>query len=264
MKTSILKKIILFVAVCYIPLQSMAWGTTGHRVCGQVADSYLTPKARKAIQAILGNESLALASNWADFIRSDSTYKDLTIWHYINLDKVYKYPELLTYLKKDTAVDAYVKLSFLSAELKKKNLSKTNRLLYLHMLIHLVEDLHQPLHTGHEVDEGGNKIKFLWFGRDMNAHTLWDSGLIDFQQLSYTEYATAINHTTAAQRAALQKDPISQWIFESNQIAGKIYTDVKPGDKLGYEYNFKNIATLNQQMLKAGVRLAGLLNQIFG
>ncbi|WP_184545934.1 S1/P1 nuclease [Mucilaginibacter sp. FT3.2] len=264
MKTSILKKIILFVAVCYIPLQSMAWGTLGHRICGQVADSYLTPKARKAIEAILGNESIAITSNWADFIKSDPAYNYLYNWHFIDLDKAYTYPELQAYLKADTATDAYTKLNFLIANLKNPATTKANKLLYLRMLIHIVEDVHQPLHTGHTADKGGNDVKVQWFGKDSNLHSVWDSQLIDNQQLSYTEYTTWINHTTLAQRIALQKDPISQWLFESNQLAEKLYADVKPDDKLGYKYNFKYIGILNQQMVKAGVRLAGVLNQLFG
>ena len=264
MKTTFFKKIILFVAVCYIPLQSMAWGTNGHRICGQIADSYLTPKARKAIEAILGNESIAITSNWADFIKSDPNYKYLYNWHFVDFDKPYTYPDMMAFLKQDTAVDAYTKMNFLIAELKKPTTTKTNKLLYLRMLIHIVEDVHQPMHTAHADDKGGNDFKVQWFGKDSNLHSVWDSQLIDYQQLSYTEYATMINHTTATERASLQKDPISKWLFESNQLAEKLYTDIKPGDNLGYKYNFDHIATLNQQMVKAGVRLAGLLNQIFG
>jgi hypothetical protein len=86
----------------------------------------------------------------------------------------------------------------------------------------------------------------------------------NFQELSYTEYTAAINHTTAAQRAEWQKAPISTWLYESSQLAEKIYTDTKPGETLSYKYNFSHIDILNQQLLKGGVRLAGVLNEIFG
>jgi hypothetical protein len=260
-----LKKLILGIIIIYAPLQSMAWGAEGHRIAGQIADSYLTPKARKAIEAILGNESIAITSNWADFIKSDPAYNYMNTWHYIDLDKTYTYPELQDYLNHDTNVDAYTKLQFLISELKKKNLTKGNKLLYLRMLIHIVEDVHQPLHTGHTEDKGGNDIKVTWFNNQTNLHSVWDSQLIDFQQLSYTEYTAAINHTTAAQRAEWQKAPISEWIFESSQIVEKLYSEVKPGDSLnGYKYNFNHIDIVNRQLLKAGVRLAGVLNQLFG
>lgn len=264
MKTTFLKRLALVIAVIYLPLQSMAWGQQGHRICGQIASSYLTPKARKAIEAILGNESIAMASNWADFIKSDPAYSYLSSWHYIDFDKAYTYPEMVDFLNHDTNVDAYTKMNFLIGELKKKDISKENQLLYLRMLIHIIEDVHQPMHTAHADDQGGNGFKVNWFSTPTNLHSVWDSQLIEFQQLSYTEYTAWINHTTAEQRAEWQKAPISQWLFESNQIAEKLYTEIKPGDTLNYKYNFTHIETLNQQLLKAGVRLAGVLNEIFG
>jgi hypothetical protein len=242
----------------------MGWGTQGHRICGQIASTYLTPKARKAIEAILGNESVALASNWADFIKSDPDYNYLSPWHYIDFDRVLTYPEMVGYLNQDNNVDAYTKLQFLIGELKRNNLEREKKLLYLRMLIHIVEDLHQPMHVAHADDKGGNDFKVNWFNNPTNLHSVWDSQLIDFQQLSYTEYAAAINHSTAAERAGWQKAPISKWIFESNQIAEKLYTEIKPGDTLNYKYNFNHIDQLNQRLLMAGVRLAGVLNQIFG
>ncbi|MFA6249692.1 MAG: S1/P1 nuclease [Mucilaginibacter sp.] len=265
MKTSIFKKLLLGIAIIYLPVQTMAWGTNGHRISGQIADSYLTPKARAAIKAILGNESIAMTSNWADFIKSDPQYNYLYNWHFVNMDKEYSYPEMQEFLKQDTATDAYTKINFLVGELKKKNLTKSNKLLALRMLIHLVEDIHQPMHTGHLSDKGGNDIKLMWFNNQTNLHSIWDSQLIDFQQLSYTEYVSWINHPTVSQRAEWQKAPISQWLLESNHLAAKIYAGVKDGDKVNvYKYNFEYIGTLNNQLVKGGVRLAGLLNQIFG
>jgi len=254
----------LIAAVIYFPLQSMAWGTQGHRICGQIASFYLTPKAKKAIADILGDESIALASNWADFIKSDPTYAYMSSWHYIDFNKPYTYPEMVAYLNQDTVTDAYTKMNFLIGELKKKDIGLEKQQLYLKMLIHIVEDIHQPMHTAHADDKGGNDFKVNWFSTPTNLHSVWDSQLIDFQQLSYTEYASAIHFCTAEQRAQWQADPISKWIFESNQIAEKLYTEIKPGDTLNYRYNFTHIAIVNKQMLKAGVRLAGLLNSIFG
>ena len=265
MKSNLLKKIILGLAIIYLPLQSMAWGAEGHRIAGLIAESYLTPKARAAIKAILGDTSIAIASNWADFIKSDPNYNYLSSWHYIDLDKSYTYPELQVYLSHDTTVNAYTKLNFLIGELKKKGLAADKKLLYLRMLIHIVEDVHQPMHVGHTTDKGGNDIKVTWMNNPSNLHSVWDSGLIEFQQLSYTEYAATINHTTAAQRAQWQKAPISQWLFESNQIADKLYAETKTGDNMNaFKYNFSHIDIVNQRLVKAGVRLAGVLNAIFG
>jgi hypothetical protein len=259
-----LKTIIAAIALFYIPTQTMAWGTNGHRISGQIAENYLTPKARAAVRAILG-ESVAMASNWADFIKSDTAYNYLYDWHFVDFDRPYSYPEMVEFLEHDNAVDAYTKVKFLIAELKKKNLPKDKKLLYMRVLIHVVEDVHQPFHTGHTEDKGGNSIKLTWFSKNTNLHSIWDSELIDFQQLSYTEYTAAIDKSTVSQRTAWQKAPLTQWIFESHTLAQKLYGQVKNGDTLKvYNYNFDHVAELNKRLQMGGVRLAGLLNQLFG
>jgi len=268
MKNKFLRKIafvpIAIGTILYTPLQTMAWGTNGHRISGQIADDHLTPKARAAVYAILGNESIAMASNWADFIKSDPTYSYLSSWHYIDFERPMSYPEMVEFLAHDNNTDAYTKLNFLISELKKKYLSKDNKLLYLHMLIHIAEDVHQPMHTAHASDQGGNGFKVNWFSKPTNLHSVWDTELINFQELSYTEYAKAINHVTPEQIKEWQSAPVAKWIFESSQLAEKIYTEIQPNETLNYKYDFTHRDILNQQLLKGGIRLAGVLNEIFG
>jgi hypothetical protein len=172
--------------------------------------------------------------------------------------------QLQDYLQKDTAADLYTRTNFLIRELKNKHLSMDKKRMYLKLLIHFVGDIHQPFHVGYHSDQGGNKIKLTWFATSTNLHAVWDEQLINFQQLSYTEYTAAINHTTAKQRLAWQKQPISDWIIESHQIAERLYSKITPDQKLSYRYNYENIQILNEQLLKAGVRLAGVLNELFG
>lgn len=258
-----IRKSVLLGLFLYIPFCSMAWGVLGHRIVGQIADSYLTKNAKKEIYKILGNESVAIASNWPDFIKSDPAYSYLSSWHYINLKAGLNEAELKSYLATDTITDAYTKLNWLTEQLKNKQLEQEKQVLYLRLLIHIVGDLHQPMHTGRYDDLGGNKIKVTWFKDPYNLHQIWDERLIDFQQLSYTEYAHAINHTTKAERKMWEAEPVSEWVWQSYQQAEKIYADIKPDDKLGYQYNFKYIAIVNEQLLKGGVHLAGLLNEIF-
>ncbi|WP_237487839.1 S1/P1 nuclease [Hufsiella arboris] len=256
-------KLILIVTLFYVPSKSMAWGMLGHRIVGQIAESYLTDKARLQIKQILGNESMAMASNWPDFIKSDKAYSYLSPWHYVDFDKQYSYPEMQQYLQRDTATDAYTKLNFLVAELKKKNLPQDKKVMYLRLVIHIVGDIHQPMHTGHTEDKGGNDIKVTWFGQPSNLHSVWDSGLIEYQQLSYTEYVKAINFPTQLQLKEWKKVNVSKWLYDSSLEADKIYKGVKDGDKLSYRYNFDYVETLNRQLLKGGVHLAAILNQIF-
>jgi S1/P1 Nuclease len=247
-----------------LPLQSGAWGVLGHRIVGEIADSYLTSKAKKEVARILGNESLAMCSNWADFIKSDPSFKYLYNWHFINFDGGLSKDQVMAYLDKDTAVDAYTKINFLTAELQKRGLPHETQVMYLRLLVHIVGDIHQPMHVGRLQDLGGNKVKVLWFRDSVNLHQVWDERLIEFQQLSYTEYARVINFTTKAQRKEWFNEPLSSWIYQSYQYAERIYSDIKtPGQKLDYRYNFDYVEILNQQLLKGGVHLAGLINKIF-
>lgn len=259
-----IKQFILIFSFIYIPYTSMAWGMLGHRVVGEIADSYLSPKAKAAIKDILGNETMAMASNWADFIKAEPSYNYISSWHYINFKDGLSETEMKTYLSVDTLTDAYTKINFLVAQLKNKKLEKEKKLMYLRLLIHIVGDVHQPMHVSREEDQGGNKIYVMWFNQKSNLHSIWDSNLIDDQKLSYTEYVRAINHTTAAQRAEMQKQPVSHWLFESYTIAQKLYKEInQPEQKLSYRYIYDHIQIANDQLLKGGVHLAGLLNQIF-
>jgi hypothetical protein len=206
-----------------------------------------------------------MAANWADFIKSDTNFNYLSPWHYINLKGGLTHDEVLNILKPDTGVNLYAKMNFLIRELKNKNLEKDKKLMYLRLLIHLAGDLHQPLHVGRPEDLGGNRIRVLWFNDSTNLHSVWDDRLPEFQKLSYTEWTNVISHTTKQQRSDWQKTPISEWFYESYELAQGIYAEInRPNQRLSYRYNFDHIETINQQLLKGGVRLAGLLNEIFG
>jgi S1/P1 Nuclease len=246
------------------PLVSNAWGLLGHRVIGQIADSYLTPKAKAEITKILGFESIAMASNWPDFVKSDPAYKYLSLWHYVNFPSGLSYEQMDASLKADTTTNAYTKINFLITELKKsKLLPAETKQLYVRLLIHIIGDVHQPLHLGKSEDRGGNAVKVKWFSDEVNLHQVWDEKLISYQELSYTEYTNHINHTTVKQRSDWQKQTLSQWLYDTYQLTEKVYAETTPDSRLDYYYNFKFIASLNDQLLKGGVHLAGVLNEVF-
>ena len=263
MKLNLIKKFIFIAFVSCIPMQTIAWGLLGHRVVGEIAESYLKKKTSREIKIILGNESLAMASNWADFIKSEPAYNYLGNWHYINLPAGLTPEQIQSSLLKDTITDAYTRINFLRSELKNKSLSQDKKVLYLRLLIHLVGDLHQPMHTGRVEDLGGNRIQVTWFGQASNLHRVWDSDLIGSQELSYTEYANSINFVDRSRLFQLQNEGLTQWVQDSYKVSEKIYSTVKPGDKLGYRYIYDYIKIADQQLLKGGIHLAAILNEIF-
>jgi hypothetical protein len=265
------KKLTVLVLSCLIAIQMWAekpqdWGATGHRVVGEIADDYLSCRAKRKIKKILGTESVAISSNWADFIKSDNTLRHLDPWHYLNIDSGIRYDDFMRFLQTDTSTNAFTKINFLTNELKtNKSLDVMQKRFYLRMLVHLVGDVHQPMHAGRKSDLGGNLVKVMWFNEPSNLHSVWDDKIIEMQKLSYSEYTANINHTTKRQCREWQQQPLSMWIWESYEWAGKIYAYIKqPDQKLSYRYNFDYIEIVNERLLKGGVRLAGLLNDIFG
>lgn len=259
-----LKRLILAFALSYAPIAASAWGVLGHRIVGEVADSYLSASARQAIKQILGNETLAMSANWADFIKSDSSYRYLSSWHYVNLPEGLDRSGMSNYLDGFKDANIYNKTNEMIALLKNPKTSAEKKVFAMRLLVHLIGDMHQPMHTARKEDLGGNRISVMWFGTKSNLHRVWDEQLIDFQQLSYTEYAKAINFATPQQLTEWNKASLKDCIFESYQVCNKIYaTGIKNDDKLSYKYNFDWIETVNQQLLKGGVRLANILNEIY-
>ena len=258
-----MKKLVILFALLYLPYAAEAWNLIGHRVVGEVADQYINAKTRKAIQEILGSESIAMSANWADFVKSDTSYNYMSNWHYLNIPANLSKTEMYSYLDQQTGSNIYKKINEMIVVLKNAKSTLTQKKLALRMLIHMVGDLHQPMHTARPEDQGGNRVQLTWFGEKSNLHKVWDEGLVDYQKLSYTEYTKAINHPTVAEFTTWQKTSLKESLFESYQICNKIYEGTKNDDKLSYKYNFDWIATVNQQLLKGGIRLAKILNDIY-
>ncbi len=249
----------------FIPFHSFAWGTNGHRITAQVAYNHLSGKAKREIAKILGDESLAMSANFADFIKSDSTFDYISPWHYINIKTGLSESQVIALLdEQQHGENIYSKINWLKGELKKKENNIERKRFYLVLLVHFIGDLHQPMHVGRPEDLGGNRVRLLWFDQPTNLHRVWDEQLIEFQKMSYTEFANAIDHAPKKTIRQWQSEPMQQWVFESYGIAENLYGEIRYADqKLSYRYNFDHVATLNQQLLKGGIRLAGVLNEIF-
>ena len=240
-----------------------AWGTTGHRVVAEIAQRHLSRKARKELRKLIGDERLAFWANWPDFIKSDTTgkWKATSKWHYVDLPGHIGKEDFVKELKELKGENLYTQISAMAAQLKDKKLPLEQRQIALRFLIHLIGDLQQPLHVGRDEDQGGNKIIVQWFERKTNLHAVWDEVLVDFQQYSYTEYATVLDVAGKDQIEQWQNSPLEEWFYESHVLADKIY-DLTPTDsKLSYRYNYIFAGDLNNQLLKGGVRLAKILNE---
>ena len=176
------------VAFCCFSAGALAWGQTGHRVTGEIAEQYLTPLAQEKIAEIIANESLAEMSTWPDEMRSnpDPFWRKIAgPFHYVTVPEGKTYAEVGPPEKGDsvTALNDFRKI------LLDDDASLTDKQLALRFIIHIIGDLHQPLHAGNGTDRGGNDVKVRFFGEDSNLHRVWDTNLVDHQKLSFTEWS---------------------------------------------------------------------------
>lgn len=262
MKRIILVGLMIFLLLMPLP----AWGPTGHRVVGQIAMNHLSDKAKSEIEKLLGHHDLALISNWADEIRGFDAYKYLDSWHYVSIndDETYE-----TSIKNEKG-DIYLAIQKCEATLKDASQPKEKRVEALKLLVHFVGDVHQPLHVGRREDRGGNEIDVLFFKEETNLHKVWDSEMINFIELSFTEYARFLDRYTAAEVKALQAADVMTWIQESKALRDKVYTFNRhkevDGEKKPYlSWDYRDIAVpiIEKRLGEGGIRLAGRLNAIF-
>lgn len=250
---------ILAVALLLQPATVLGWGQTGHRVVGEIAAQHLSRKARKAVQRILGPASMAMVSTWMDDIKSDHAYDHMRDWHWVTI------PDGSTYAtaEKNPNGDVVEAIERMVEALKSDTLTPAHQAFCLKVLIHLVGDLHQPLHVGKGDDRGGNSFQVQWFKKGTNLHHVWDESLVDGTKLSYTELAHSLDHASKEQIHAWSQGTIADWAQENVGYRARIYPK-EPGLNLSYEYRYEQWPLMEQQLLKAGIRLAGLLNSIYG
>jgi len=278
---SLFLKILLSSIICLSSFQVMAWGKTGHRVVGKIAFNHLSIPARKAVEAILDGDSLAQVTNWPDFMRSNDDpfwHKWSVSWHYVSIPEGGTYSSSKKNPKGDIyeAINAFVSilsnkplaegpikegLTSYFGDLKNPAIRPKLKRFALSFLAHLVGDLHQPLHTGHLKDKGGNTIRLKWFGHSTNLHAIWDSSIIDFSELSYSEMVEFIDTDDKGFIKKTQNSSVLDWLNESLVLRKNAY-DV-PKKNLIYQYYYHNYPIVKNQLLKGGLRLAGLLNKIF-
>jgi len=237
----------------------MFWGQIGHRTIGHIADGMLTKKARKNVRRVLGNETLAEVSTWMDEVRSDDAFDYATTWHYCTI------PDGMTYetAPKQEGGDVIWAIEKIIEELKTGDLTLEEEQTNLKFLVHLVGDIHQPLHVGNGKDRGGNDVKVQWFGNDTNLHSVWDTKMIDGKQYSYTEFANWINHADKQQISKWQSATVREWAMESMSYREQVYTLPWQG-RLSYRYSYENFDVVKLRVQQAGVRLAGVINEIYG
>ena len=231
----------------------MRWGNQGHQVVASLAQARLTTKACAEVESLLAlepGETLASTSAWADEHRNPAT----AAWHYINFPK-----NTCAYDRQRDCPDGNCVVEAINKQLEvlTSGAPAEKRLTALKWVVHLVADVHQPLHAGYAEDRGGNQYQLQAFMRGSNLHALWDVGLIKNMVL-----------TNEALTARLQAKPVHGGEFsatsaaeESCRIVGT--AGVYPDRKVDVPYIEQFTPVMEQRLAAAGTRLAGILNGVF-
>lgn len=236
------------------------WGQTGHRVVGEVASNHLTEKAASEIDQLLNGMSLAVASTYADEIKIDRKFDTYRTWHYVNIPFDKTYQEVVPNEKGDIikGIEHCIKI------LKAKESTNQEKAFHLKLLVHFMGDLHQPLHLGLEEDKGANDFQMRWFNEGTNLHRVWDSNMIDSYQMTYTELTSNLPRISETEIEKIKEGTLLEWVEQERELTKKIYQSASTGEKLGYRYMYDHFSTVKIQLQKGGLRLAKILNEIFG
>jgi hypothetical protein len=267
-----MKSIPILLCLFLIPFQSLGWGTLGHRASGEIAESRLSPDAREWVEQRLGGQSLADVATWADSIRGGGDYAGSIWYHFEKIPDSVSYRDNLRSLEPRQQQKGGLVAAILLADLMLRDPEATPAAQTdaLKFLVHLVGDIHQPLHTGRPPDKGGLDIAVAWFGEKMSLHKIWDSGLLatghpEFAGPGMTmtqagaAYAGMLKQRFSEQSANDEMD-VEGWLDESLALRPAAYDPIYNTDPV--EYQAGHIGEIDWQVYLAGIRLAHMLNAI--
>lgn len=229
---------------------ALAWGSEGHQVIATLAEQQLSPTARAEVQRLLALEpgaTLASVSTWADEHRSPQTAP----WHYVNFPRGdCRYEAARDCPDGRCVVEAIQK----EAQILGSHAPDEKRLNALKYLVHLVGDVHQPLHAGYQDDKGGNTYQLQAFMRGSNLHAVWDSGLIKY-----------LNEDADTLAARLMGKPTGPWTpVQAAEESCRIVANpgFYPGRLVDGAYIAQYTPVMEGRLSLAGRRLGELIDQI--
>lgn len=272
------------VLACLGVSEAQAWGPQGHRTIGAIADRLLTPAAHQAVAELLaadldkfgnpsGRATLESVSVWADEIRG--TAADRPRWHYDDAPVCGSAPRA-SYCPDGQCNSA--QLERLMRVLADRHAAVRERNEALKWIVHLVGDIHQPLHVADNGDLGGNRVAVALEGvrtrgRE-NLHRAWDGELVALalqtrgQQQPPADIDALAREAGALVKEAGQGTP-ADWASQSNNLARNVAYQY-PGFACGRvpegivvldrEYQSEAQEIVRERLLLAGGRLANLLN----
>ncbi|HNV71141.1 MAG TPA: S1/P1 nuclease [Candidatus Ozemobacteraceae bacterium] len=236
-----------------------AWSERGHHLVARLAEAQMTPSAVASVRRLLNGQSLADVSMWADQIKPSRP--ETAVYHYANFPARHDQEPFDAQGDNDGAVVPALERSI--SLLGQAHLPAADRAEALRFVVHLVGDVHQPLHCAPQGDQGGNKITVRFFGRPRNLHQVWDRDILDSAGISEDIHFAALQRIMAEELTESHTGLPQQWAAESNRLAVWQAYRIPWNGCLDERYVEPSLRLANRQLIKAGRRLAAVLNDAF-
>lgn len=236
--------------------KSFAWGPEGHAIVARIAMHFVKDDVRQNILSILGDMSIDTAANWMDMMKSNPNYDFMRPWHYIDFPKEQRY-------QPSTNDNILNRLLITFNELKHKNTLCSDQIkIDLLVLLHLMGDLHMPLHTAYEDDLGGNqRVIHYDTMKTHNLHRFWDEDIIRLGNITMEDCLRLYKQYPSGKIDTIQGLDFVRWMNESRSLLDRVYAF--KGFTIDQEYLDKNKLVVERQLLIAGIRLASILDKLF-
>ena len=249
------KTLTLVIAVLYFHVNTFAWGSIGHKITATIAEQHMNARTKDSVAYFLNGTTMEDASKWMDELRSNHEFDYLKPLHYLNIEK----GETFDPTSQGNIIS---ELNKVIAELKdRKHHTKEETETNLKILIHLVGDLHQPLHVGYGSDKGGNTIHLTFLGESSNLHKVWDSEIIKAKHIYPKDCTKLLGRYSKDEIARLEQVNIIEWMNQGRALLPEVYAF--NNDTIDQAYLDKTAPIVEKQLLLAGLRMATLLQEIF-
>lgn len=255
-----MKRPLISILMSMAAVSVFGWGQKGHDVTACIAEKHLTPAAKTAVDSLLEGKSMIYWSNWLDNASHTKPYAYTKTWHYKNVDEGERYEEA----QANPAGDAVTAIKAQIEALSGGKASLEDSQLAMKILVHVVGDLHQPLHMGHATDLGGNRVRVKYFGRDNNLHSVWDSSIPESaHKWSYSEWQQQIDRAPEEYQAQIISGTVDDWAKQTVATCDSVYKYFSNVDNISYNEVADWTPVVENQFLFGGLRLAHILNSIF-
>lgn len=277
---------LLLAALTLAPAPAYAWSEEGHRFVAELAYGQLNPRARAEVERLIATDaadpvagcainSFGDASVWSDCVRRIPSFRNQSSWHYDNIPVCGAVPPRESWCANGNCATVAIERAI--RRLQDRTASDRDRLRALARLVHMIGDIHQPLHAANNTDRGGNdvRVRFTASGADRptNLHAVWDDDLFAYA-LAQPNARAGVEALMRNNRARWSDGDALVWARQSNAIARDIiYARILAASactqapqapvEIDRLYADAAIPVVHRQIAKASLRLSSTLNRIW-